>query len=78
MKFTETSKGIWESDQQAYTAAMLNADRQPVGIKEAAYRITEGDKNGGTVYRVYEAHLGGYRFVKSFKTLTKAINYINQ
>lgn len=78
MKFTETSKGIWESDQQAYTAAMLNADRQPVGIKEAAYRIVEGDKNGSTVYRVYEAHLGGYRFVKSFKTLTKAINYINQ
>ena len=78
MKFTETSKGIWESDQQAYTAAMLNADRQPVGIKEAAYRIVEGDKNGNTVYRVYEAHLGGYRFVKSFKTLTKAINYINQ
>lgn len=77
MNFTETSKGIWESNEQAYTAAMLNHDGQPVGIKEAAARIVEGDKNGKTVYRLYVAHLGGYRFEKSFKTLAKAINYMN-
>ena len=77
MTFTETTKGIWESDKQAYTAAMLNADRQPVGITEAMYKIKEGDKKGTTVYRLYEAHLGGYRFIKSFKTLDKAIKFAN-
>lgn len=76
MTFTETFKGIFESDKQAYTAAMLNSDRQPVGIKEAAYRIVEGDKKGVTVYRLYEAHLGGYFFVKSFKDLDKAIKFV--
>lgn len=78
MTFTETSKGIWESTEQAYTAAMLNCDRQPIGIKESAARIVEADKNGKVVYRLYVAHLGGYRFEKSFKTLDKAINYMNK
>lgn len=77
MTFTETSKGIWESDKQAYTAAMLNEKREPIGIKEAAYKIIEGDKKGTTVYRVYEAHLGGYYFIKSFKDLNKAIKFAN-
>ena len=77
MKFTETRKGIWESDNQAYTAAMLNANREPIGIKEAAYEIREGEKNGQMVYRLYEAHLGGYRFVKTFKTVELAIKFAN-
>ena len=77
MKFTETLKGIWESDKQAYTAAMLNSDREPVGMTEAAYKIIEGDKKGITVYRLYEAHLGGYHFTKSFKALDKAIKFAN-
>ena len=78
MTFTKTSVGTWESDKQAYTAAMLNSDREPVGITEAAYKIVEGlNKKGVTVYRLYEAHLGGYRFIKSFKTLDKAIKFAN-
>ena len=76
MTFTETFKGTFESDKQAYTAAMLNSDREPVGITEAAYKIVEGlNKNGVTVYRLYEAHLGGYLFVKSFKDMDKAIKF---
>ena len=77
MTFTETRTGVWESDKQAYTAAMLTSERQPVGIKEAQYKIVEGDKKGTTVYRLYEAHLGGYRFTKSFKALDKAIKFAN-
>lgn len=75
MTFTETFKGTFESDKQAYTAAMLNSDREPVGITEAAYKIVEGDKKGVTVYRLYEAHLGRYFFVKSFKDMDKAIKF---
>ena len=75
MTFIETFKGTFESDKKAYTAAMLNSDRQPVGIKEAAYKIVEGDKKGITVYRLYEAHLGGYFFVKSFKDMDKAVKF---
>lgn len=77
MEFTETFKGTWESNKQAYTAAMLTSDRKPMGIKEAQYKIVEGDKKGTTVYRLYEAHLGGYQFVKSFKSLDKAIKFAN-
>jgi hypothetical protein len=77
MTFTETRKGIWESDKQAYTAAMINRDGKLLGDKEAAYKIEEGEKKGATVYRVYEAHLGGYHFIKTLKTLEAAIKYVN-
>lgn len=78
MIFTKTNKWVWESDKQAYTAAMLNSKREPIGLREAAYRIIEGDKNGTAVYRLYEAHLGGYRFIKTFKSLDKAIKFANE
>lgn len=76
--FTEVRNGIWESDKQAYTAAMLNRNGEPIGIKEAAWEIQEGTKKDATVYRVYRGGLGGYRFVKTFKTLDKAVKFVNE
>ena len=77
VKFTEVRKGVWESDRQAYTAAALNHNREPIGIKEAAWTIQEGTKKDATVYRVYRGTLVGYRFEKTFKTLDKAIKFVN-
>lgn len=78
MKFTETCKGVWESDKQAYYAVAFNSKREPVGEKTAKYEIREGDKKGTTVYRLYETGLAKHHFIKSFKDLDKAIKFANK
>lgn len=50
---------------------------EPAGGREAAWVIKEGTKKDTTVYRVYRGALGGYLYQKTFKTLDKAIKFVN-
>lgn len=83
MKFTETSKGIWTSDKQGITAAVITRDEngQDTGLvhdQMPMFEIREGEYKGRVAYRVYKAHLGGYSFEKRLNTLDKAIKFANE
>lgn len=78
--FTQTSPGMWESKQRSVDAAVpkRDANRNVVGvIKSTAptYTIQQvGDR-----FRVYRTRMNlGRMFVKSEKSLDKAIKYINK
>lgn len=76
MKFNQISENKWVSDVQAYSAAMLNSDREPIGIEEPRFTIEKGELKGKTVYRVREQHLGRKEVVGRYKTLEQAIKAI--
>jgi hypothetical protein len=76
---------IWTSERQNIVAVAGirddNGFQTGEVLKETApaLKIEEAEnKKGATVYRLYEAHIGGYRFVKSFKSLDKAIKFAEE
>lgn len=76
MKFNQINSTTWESEAQAYTAAMLNSKGEPVGITEARFVIEMGDYKDKTVYRLYERHLNRKQYICRFKTLEAAIKTV--
>lgn len=79
IRFNQVRDNVWESDVEAYTATAISRDTgNPMGIKDPAYRIEFATKsNGQQVYRLFKAHLGGYSWLKNFKTLDLAIKFVN-
>lgn len=77
--FVQVSNGVWESEKQHVTAAALTGqDRHVVAERSAGFVIERGEYKGGTVYRLYERHLGNRFFLKRFRSLKDAAKYANR
>lgn len=80
LKFTLDSDGSYYSDALSYDMVVTVHDSKgnPSGVKgtkSPRFQITPADTPKGKRFRVYENHLGGRHFNKSFKTLKEAVKY---
>lgn len=80
LKFTRDSDGSYYSDALSYDMVTTVHDSKgnPSGVKgtkSPRFQITPADTPKGKRFRVYENHLGGRHFNKSFKTLEEAVKY---
>lgn len=76
MTFTNTYKGVWESDKQQIVAAVISRESgEALKDTEPMFRIVEGDKG----YKVYRTLFGGRRqYLKTKKTMDEAIRFAEQ
>ena len=73
MKFTETYKGVWESDKQQIVAAIIVRETgNALKDTEPMFRIVEGDKG----FKIYRTLFGGRRqYLKTKKTMSEAVRF---
>ena len=77
--FVQTRDGVWESESKAYSAvALAGPNREPRGILEPRFIIERGDRNGNTVYRLYEQRLGRRELLKRFRSPNEAAKWANK
>lgn len=79
MQFTETYKGIWESDKQQIVACAICRDENGkdtgklLKSTEAMYRIRETEKG----FQIHITLFGGRKqYLKTKKTFNEAVKFI--